>query len=63
MFKETGGVHNAALCSKDEVMVFFEDIGRHNAVDKIFGHCFLNDVDMTDKILVFSGRDLVGNFN
>lgn len=56
LFKETGGVHNAALCSKDEVLVFFEDIGRHNAVDKIFGHCFLNNVDMTDKILVFSGR-------
>lgn len=56
LFKETGGVHNAALCSKDELIVFFEDIGRHNAVDKIFGHCFLHDVDMTDKILVFSGR-------
>lgn len=56
LFKRTGGVHNAALCSPDEVIVFFEDIGRHNAVDKIFGHCFLNEIDMSDKVLVFSGR-------
>lgn len=56
LFKETGGVHNAALCTTDDVVVFFEDIGRHNAADKIFGHCFLNEVDMTDKIMVFSGR-------
>ncbi|MEG6616597.1 formate dehydrogenase accessory sulfurtransferase FdhD [Peptococcaceae bacterium 1198_IL3148] len=56
LFKGTGGVHNAALCTAADVLVFFEDIGRHNAVDKIFGHCFLNNIDMTDKILVFSGR-------
>lgn len=56
LFKATGGVHNAALCTNDNVIVFFEDIGRHNAVDKIFGHCFLNELSMVDKILVFSGR-------
>ncbi|WP_031517958.1 formate dehydrogenase accessory sulfurtransferase FdhD [Desulfofalx alkaliphila] len=56
LFKETGGVHNAALCTADQVVVFFEDIGRHNAVDKIFGHCFLNNIPFDDKIMVFSGR-------
>lgn len=56
LFKQTGGVHNAALCTKEQVIVFFEDIGRHNAVDKIFGYCFLNNINMQDKILVFSGR-------
>ncbi|MBM7855337.1 FdhD protein [Desulfohalotomaculum tongense] len=56
LFQNTGGVHNAALCTPENVVVFFEDIGRHNAVDKIFGHCFLKTIQMNDKILVFSGR-------
>lgn len=56
LFRETGGVHNAALCSVDKVIAFYEDIGRHNAVDKIFGRCFLEDIPLQDKILVFSGR-------
>lgn len=36
--------------------MLFEDIGRHNAVDKIFGYCFLNNIELKDKIMVFSGR-------
>lgn len=56
LFKETGGVHNAALCSATEVILFYEDVGRHNAVDKIFGRAFLNHIPLKDKILVFSGR-------
>jgi len=56
LFKTTGGVHNAALCTIDNVVLFYEDIGRHNAVDKIFGRCFLEDITFSDKILVFSGR-------
>lgn len=56
LFRHTGGVHNAALCNPHDVVVFFEDIGRHNAVDKIFGHCFLNHIPTDDKIMVFSGR-------
>ncbi|ABO51380.1 formate dehydrogenase family accessory protein FdhD [Desulforamulus reducens MI-1] len=56
LFKETGGVHNAALCLPTEVMMFYEDVGRHNAVDKIFGRAFLDRIPLRDKILVFSGR-------
>jgi FdhD protein len=56
VFRRTGGVHSAALCTRTEVVCFYEDIGRHNAVDKIFGRCFLEDIFFTDKILVFSGR-------
>ncbi|GAB6158445.1 formate dehydrogenase accessory sulfurtransferase FdhD [Desulfotomaculum varum] len=56
LFKETGGVHNAALCAPTEVILFYEDVGRHNAVDKIFGRAFLNRIPLHDKILVFSGR-------
>lgn len=56
LFRSTGGVHNAALCTPNDITAFFEDIGRHNAVDKIFGHCFLNSIPTDDKIMVFSGR-------
>lgn len=56
LFQMTGGVHGAALCDKEKFLFFSEDIGRHNAVDKVFGYCFLNDIDTRDKILVSSGR-------
>lgn len=56
MFKKTGGVHNAALCSLDGGMISRMDIGRHNALDKIYGHCLKNDIEIRGKILVFSGR-------
>lgn len=56
IFRETGGVHSAALCNREGMVAFYEDIGRHNAVDKIFGRCFLENIPLQDKILVFSGR-------
>ena len=56
LFQMTGGVHGAALCDREKFLFFSEDIGRHNAVDKVFGYCFLNDIDPKDKILVSSGR-------
>lgn len=55
-FQETGGTHSAALCTVKEVVLFYEDVGRHNAVDKIYGRCFLEDIPLADKLLVFSGR-------
>ncbi|WP_422723686.1 formate dehydrogenase accessory sulfurtransferase FdhD [Jeotgalibacillus soli] len=55
-FKETGGVHNAALCDLDGIVLSRMDIGRHNALDKIYGYCLKNKISLRDKILVFSGR-------
>ncbi|WP_437342364.1 formate dehydrogenase accessory sulfurtransferase FdhD [Jeotgalibacillus marinus] len=55
-FKETGGVHNAALCDVDGIVLSRMDIGRHNALDKIYGYCLKNNISMQGKILVFSGR-------
>ena len=55
-FKATGGVHSAALCQANDILFFHEDIGRHNAIDKVFGECILNDVPTTDRIVVTSGR-------
>ncbi|MBI5050573.1 MAG: formate dehydrogenase accessory sulfurtransferase FdhD [Nitrospirae bacterium] len=56
LFMATGGVHSAALCDKKEIIVFTEDIGRHNAVDKIIGYAFLENIPLQDKILLLSGR-------
>jgi FdhD protein len=56
VFKETGGVQNAALCSEDEMLIARTDIGRHNALDKILCFCIQNRVAIQDKIIAFSGR-------
>jgi FdhD protein len=56
LYKSTHGVHSAALCDTREVLVFAEDIGRHNAVDKVLGRCLLDGIAVTDRILVTSGR-------
>ncbi len=56
LFKKTGGVHSAALCKQNEIEVFAEDIGRHNAIDKIFGECFLKNISTRNKIILTSGR-------
>lgn len=55
-FRKTGGVHNCALCSRDDTLIFHEDVGRHNAIDKIIGESVLSDLDLSDKILINSGR-------
>ncbi|CEG28355.1 formate dehydrogenase accessory sulfurtransferase FdhD [Bacillus sp. B-jedd] len=56
VFHNTGGVHNAALCCVDGTVLSRMDIGRHNALDKIYGHCLMNDIPINDKVIVFSGR-------
>lgn len=55
-FQKTGGVHSAGLGAGDSLLVRFEDIGRHNAVDKTFGYAILNRIPLHDKCLVLSGR-------
>ncbi|MBT2573000.1 formate dehydrogenase accessory sulfurtransferase FdhD [Bacillus sp. ISL-51] len=55
-FQETGGVHNAALCDTEKMLLMRKDIGRHNALDKLYGHCLQNGMPVRDKLIVFSGR-------
>jgi len=56
VYKSTGGVHSAALCDTKSILVFSEDIGRHNAIDKIFGECMLTDLPTEDRLIITSGR-------
>lgn len=55
-FHRTGGVHNAALCTKDQIFHIRSDIGRHNALDKIYGKILTDHLSLSDKLIVFSGR-------
>ena len=56
MFHHTGGVHNAALCDRNGIVLSRMDIGRHNALDKIFGYCLKHNIPVQDKVIAFSGR-------
>jgi FdhD protein len=56
VFKATGGVHSAALCDTENILVFSEDIGRHNAIDKVFGECMLKDIPTAGRLIITSGR-------
>jgi FdhD protein len=56
VFKATGGVHNAAICTEDDIIVSRTDIGRHNALDKLYGYCLIQHIPVRDKVLCFSGR-------
>ncbi len=57
-FAQTGALHAAALvASTGEIEAVFEDIGRHNALDKLVGWCVLNDrIPLSDRLLFLSSR-------
>lgn len=55
--KLTRGAHAAAFFTKDaDMTACFEDVGRHNALDKLIGYCLINSIKMDDKVLLLSGR-------
>lgn len=57
IFSSTGGLHAAGLFTSDGNTLFVgEDIGRHNAVDKVIGWSIINKVDLHDKVMQVSGR-------
>jgi FdhD protein len=55
-YRRTHGVHNSAVADGNRIVLFRDDIGRHNAVDMIVGHFFLNDLSLEDKLLITTGR-------
>ncbi len=57
LHKETGGVHTACLSNQGEIPTqVFDDIGRHNAVDKAIGNALMNELNLTECLLICSGR-------
>lgn len=53
---KTHGVHSGALAAGGKLLIYSEDIGRHNIFDKLYGRSLMEDVTTTDKVIVFSGR-------
>jgi len=56
LFKATGCMHSAAVCDGEKILIMAEDIGRHNAVDKVIGHCIIENIGFEDKMMLVSGR-------
>jgi FdhD protein len=57
LYEETRGVHAVAVYDASGAFMWcFEDVGRHNALDKAVGHALLNDIALDDKMIILSGR-------
>ena len=56
LYLSAGAIHGTVLCREDRVIVYMEDVGRHNAVDKIAGFMLRHEVSAADKILYTTGR-------
>ncbi len=56
LFRATGAAHSCALATPEELLLFCEDIARHNALDKVIGAMLLQGLTPDGKILIFSGR-------
>ena len=56
LYLEAGAIHGTVLCRQDRPLVYMEDVGRHNAVDKIAGWMLRHDQEAGDKILYTTGR-------
>ena len=56
VFKNTAGVHCVSIFGNNGLIIACEDVARHNAMDKVIGHCILNDIPLDDKIIFVSGR-------
>src|ERR1700726_1079956 len=56
LYLEAGAIHGCVLCERDQPLVYMEDVGRHNAVDKIAGWMFQNKIRADDKIFYTTGR-------
>ena len=56
LYLEAGAIHGCVLCQEDRPLVYMEDVGRHNAVDKIAGFMFRHRIRAADKIFYTTGR-------
>ena len=56
LYLEAGAIHGSVLCDNKNILAYMEDVGRHNAVDKVSGFIFMEGVDPIDKFLYTTGR-------
>ena len=56
LYLKAGAIHGCVLAQEDRPLLYMEDVGRHNAVDKIAGYMFLNRIVPDDKIFYTTGR-------
>jgi FdhD protein len=56
LYLSAGAIHGCVLCRADRPLIYLEDVGRHNAVDKIAGYLFLHAMESADKIFYTTGR-------
>lgn len=56
LYLEAGAIHGCVLCQGDRPLIYMEDVGRHNAVDKIAGYMLLKGIEPADKIFYTTGR-------
>ncbi|HEY6336168.1 MAG TPA: formate dehydrogenase accessory sulfurtransferase FdhD [Alphaproteobacteria bacterium] len=56
LYLAAGAIHGCVLCEEDRPLVYMEDVGRHNAIDKIAGYMFMNGVSPKGKVFYTTGR-------
>ncbi len=55
-YRKSGGIHSAAICEGRTILLYSEDIGRHNTIDRLAGEALFKGIDLAGKIVITSGR-------